>query len=312
MMSFVVSLVQTVLLIAVSPLVSGVVRKFKAWMQHRRGSSVLQPYRDIAKLLRKDETVSESTSWLFRVIPLVCFATMALLAFMVPVFYTGVLAPYGDVITLVYLFTLYRFCMVLGGLEGGSVFGGMGSSREMMMSVLIEPALLLALMSVCVMSGSGTDVSALPRFIMDMGYLAFCPALFLAAASFAITLIAENARIPFDNPATHLELTMIHEGMLLEYSGRSLALMELSSEMRLTIFMTMLGSMFLPWGVSTELTLTGIAIGLVAILAKLLLFSFLLSLLESSICKSRLFKTPNLLTASFVLALLAIISLYIL
>ncbi|MCQ2078464.1 MAG: NADH-quinone oxidoreductase subunit H [archaeon] len=312
MMSILVSAIQAVFLIAVSPLITGIVKKVKALMQHRRGADILQPYRDLAKLLRKDETVSESTSFLFRVIPFVCMAAMTLLAFMTPVFFTGILAPYGDIVTLVYLFTLYRFCMVLGGLEGGSVFGGMGSSREMMMSVLIEPALLLALMSMCVLSNGGTDISSIPTLLIALGSAAFCPALLLAAASFAITLVAENARIPFDNPATHLELTMIHEGMLLEYSGRGLALMELSSEMRLTIFMTMLGTMFFPWGISTTLEGLDLLVGLVAILVKLVVFAFLLAVLESSISKSRLFKTPNMLTASFVLALLAIISLYIL
>lgn len=312
MMSLVVSALQALFLMAIAPLITGLVKKFKAYMQHRRGASIFQPYWDLAKLLRKDETVSESASLLFRAIPFICMATMTLLAFMVPVFYASILAPYGDIITLVYLFTLYRFCMVLGGLEGGSVFGGMGSSREMMTSVLIEPALLLSLMSLCVLSNNGIDISEIPRLLIDMGVAAFCPALLLAAASFAITLVAENARIPFDNPATHLELTMVHEGMLLEYSGRGLAQMEYSSELRLTIFMAMLGSMFFPWGISVTLEPLDLLIGFAAIFAKLVFFAFVLAVLESSISKSRLFKTPNLLTASFVLALLAIISLYIL
>lgn len=312
MMSLIVAIIQAVFLVAVSPLITGIVKKFKAWMQHRRGADIFQPYRDLIKLFRKDETVSESASFLFRVIPFICMATMTLLAFMVPVFYVDILAPYGDIVALVYLFTLYRFCMVLGGLEGGSVFGGMGSSREMMMSVLIEPALLLALMSLSILTSGGTDISNVPLRLIDMGILAFCPALFLSAASFAITLVAENARIPFDNPATHLELTMVHEGMLLEYSGRGLALMEFSSEMRLTIFMTMIGTMFFPWGIATTLAPLDLLVGFVMIFAKLLFFAFLLAVLESSISKSRLFKTPNMLTASFVLALLAIMSLYIL
>jgi len=307
-----VAALQAIFLIAISPLITGIIRKFKAWMQHRRGSDIIQPYRNLIKLFKKDETVSKSTSWLFRFLPYVCFAAMTLLAFMVPVFFVDIIAPYGDLITLVYLFTMFRFCMVLGGLEGGSVFGGMGSSREMMMSVLIEPALLLSLMTTCVLSGAGTNISDVPTLLMSMGILAFCPALLLATASFIITLAAENTRIPFDNPSTHLELTMIHEGMLLEYSGRSLALMELSSMMRLTIFMTMLGTLFLPWGISITTEPLDLAVGLVTIMAKLILFCFALALLESSSTKFRLFKAPNLLTASFVLALLAIISLYIL
>ncbi len=304
--------VQALVLIAIAPLITGMVRKFKALMQHRSGADVLQPYRELAKLFRKDETVSESTSRLFRAIPYVCFAAITLIAFMVPFCFTGIFAPHGDLIALVYIFTLYRFCMVIGGLEGGSSFGGMGSSRELMMSVLIEPSLLLALMTVCVLSGAGTDISAVPGLLMSMGVLAVGPALLLAAASFVITVTAENARIPFDNPDTHLELTMVHEGMLIEYSGRSLALMEFSSMMRLVIFMTMLGTLFFPWGIATVAAPLPLLIGFAAIMLKLTLMAFALALLESSSTKFRLFKMPNLLTASFVLALLAIISLYIL
>lgn len=310
--SFVIALVQAIILISISPMITGIIRKFKAWMQHRKGSSILQPYSDIWKLLRKDEVVSESASWLFCFIPYVCFASMVLLAMMVPFMFVEILAPYDDLIALVYIFTLYRFMMVLGGLEGGSVFGGMGSSREMMMSVLIEPALLLALMTMCVLSTGGTDISAIPVLICDMGVAAFCPALILAAASFMITLTAENARLPFDNPTSHLELTMIHEGMLLEYSGRGLALMELSSMMRLTIMFTMLGTLFLPWGISQTTELSSLLIGFITIMIKLVVFSFVLAIAESCSTKIRLFKIQNLLTASFVLAILAIVTLYIL
>ncbi len=312
MIGFVISAIQAIALIAISPLIIGIINKFKAWMQHRTGSDIFQQYRDIAKLLRKDETVSENTSWLFRLIPYICFASMVLLAMMVPFVYTKVVAPYGDIIAMVYLFTLYRFAMVLGGLEGGSVFGGMGSSREMMMSVLIEPALLLAVMAVCVMCGGSTGMSDISETLVTMGLVAIGPTLLLAIASFVITLTAENARIPFDNPTTHLELTMIHEGMMLEYSGRGLALMELSSMMRLTIFLTMLGTIFIPWGIATTADPMALLIGAVAIMIKLLIFAFGLAILESSSTKFRLFKTPNLLTASFVLALLAIMSVYIL
>ena len=311
-MSFIIALIQAIVLISISPMITGLIRKFKAWMQHRKGSRILQPYSDIWKLLHKDEVVSQNTSWLFRFIPYVCFASMVLLALMVPFMFVDIIAPYGDLITLVYIFTLYRFMMVLGGLEGGSAFGGMGSSREMMMSVLIEPALLLALMTMCVLSTGGTDISAIPALLCNMGLAAFCPALILAAASFMITLTAENARLPFDNPTSHLELTMIHEGMLLEYSGRSLALMELSSMMRLTIMFTMLGTLFLPWGISQTTEPLDLLIGLITIIVKLIIFSFALAIAESSSTKIRLFKIQNLLTASFVLAILAIMTLYIL
>ena len=308
----IVSAIQAIILVAISPLVIGIIRKFKASMQHRRGNSVLQPYRDLAKLFRKGKVISDSSSWLFRAVPYVCLGSMVLLAMMVPFFFSGVLAPYADMIALVYIFALYRFMMVLGGLEGGSVFGGMGSSREMMMSVLVEPAILLAMMALAGLTKVGMSIGDIPAQIIMMGAAAITPVLILAAASFFITLLAENARVPFDNPSTHLELTMVHEAMLLEYSGRSLGMMEFSSMLRLTVFMSLMGSLFLPWGLATELTVESILIGFIAIMAKILLMAFAIAIIESVMSKYRLFRLPNLLTASFALSLLAMISLYIL
>ena len=307
-----VGILQTILLIAIAPLMAGIVSKLKAGMQNRPGSSVLQPYRDLIKLCRKDRVVSGSCSWIFRAVPIVCMSSMLILAAMTPFVYTGVLAPYGGLVTVVYMFTMYRFAMVLGGLEGGSTFGGMGSSREMMMSVLIEPALLLGIATLAVLSGAGTDMGDISEAIASMGMAAVGPALILAACSFMITLLAENARIPFDNPTTHLELTMVHEAMLLEYSGRDLAMMEYSSMLRMTIFMAMLGSLFLPWGISTTGDPASLVLGLMLAMAKMLAIAFVVALVESVLCKSRLFKVPNLLTVSFALSLIAMISIYIL
>lgn len=307
-----VELIQAVVLIAIAPLMAGIVSKLKAGMQNRPGASVLQPYRDLAKLCRKDRAVSRSCSWLFRLVPVVCMASMIILATMTPFMYTGVLAPYGGLVTVVYMFTMYRFAMVLGGLEGGSTFGGMGSSREMMMSVLIEPALLLAIATLAVLSGAGTDMGDISETIASMGLAAVGPALILAACSFMITLLAENARIPFDNPTTHLELTMVHEAMILEYSGRDLAMMEFSSMLRMTVFMAMLGSLFLPWGIADSGDPLMLAASLVLAVVKMLVIALAVALIESVLCKSRLFKVPNLLTVSFALSLIAMISLYIL
>ncbi len=312
MIEVIVGLIQAALIMALAPLMSGLVSKFKALMQGRVGASVFQPYRDLAKLVRKDAVTSGSCSWLFRGVPYVCMASMIVLAMMTPFIYTGVLAPFGDLVAVVYIFTMFRFAMVLGGLEGGSTFGGMGSSREMMMSVLIEPALLLSIATLAVLSGAGTDMGDISSAISALGMAAVGPALILAGASFMMTLLAENARIPFDNPTTHLELTMVHEAMLLEYSGRGLAFMEYSSMLRLTIFMAMIGSLFFPWGIASELTVGAMAVSVVVAAVKMVLVAFILSAVESALCKSRLFKTPNLLTVSFTLSLLAMISLYIL
>ena len=308
----ILSVIQAVLMIILAPLFTGILRKLKALMQHRKGPRILQPYYDLAKLFRKDETVSKDSSWLFRVVPYVCMASMILLALMIPFFFSRVSLPHGDLIALVYIFTLYRFMMVLGGLEGGSAFGGMGSSREMMMSVLIEPALLLSMMALAGLAGSGTDISAVPTALIAMGAIAITPALILAASSFFITLLAENARVPFDNPATHLELTMVHEGMLIEYSGRSLGLMEYSSMLRLMLFSVIMGTMFFPWGLSTTTGAADILVGIFSVIVKLFVIVFSIALIESYLSKYRLFRLPNLLTASFALSLLAMISLYVL
>jgi formate hydrogenlyase subunit 4 len=308
----ILSLSQAALMIALSPLFAGILRKTKARMQHRVGSSVFQPYRDVAKLFRKSETVSKDASWLFRFIPYVCFGSMVLLSLMTPFVLADVAAPYGDLISMVYIFTLYRFMMVLGGLEGGSVFGGMGSSREMMMSVLIEPSLLLSLMALSGLTGGSTVMSDIPPALIGMGVIVLAPALVLAASSFFITLLAENARVPFDNPSTHLELTMVHEGMLIEYSGRGLGLMELSSMMRIMIFASMIGALFFPWGIALTSSPADLAVGVASMLLKVLMIMLAIAAIESYLAKYRLFRLPNLLTASFALSLLAMISLYIL
>jgi formate hydrogenlyase subunit 4 len=305
-------LFQAAALILISPLVAGIIRKLKAMMQNRVGASIFQPYRDLMKLFRKETVVSENASFLFRAIPLVCITSMVLLAAMTPFIYSGVAAPYADVIAMVYIFTMFRFAMVLGGLEGGSAFGGMGSSREAMMSVLIEPALLISIMTLSAMTGAGFDISEISSSIIGAGAAAISPALLLAGTSFLITMVAENTRVPFDNPDTHLELTMVHEGMLLEYSGKGLAFMELASMLRLTIFMALLGTLFFPWGTAVTMAPSALALSVVAIAIKMLVIAFGIALLESTIAKMRVFRMPNMLTASFALSLMAMISLYVL
>lgn len=308
----IVMIAQVAILIAISPLITGIIRKIKAFMRHKKGASIFQPYRDLRKLFRKDSVVSKDSSFIFKIIPLVCITSMLLLAAMTPFIYTGVIAPYSDVIAMVYIFTMFRFAMVLGGLEGGSTFGGMGSSREVMMSVLIEPALLIAIMSLSVMTGAGFDITAISESMIAAGAVAISPALLLAGTSFVITMVAENTRVPFDNPDTHLELTMVHEGMVIEYSGRDLGLMELSSMLRLTIFMVLLGTLFFPWGIAVTLSAVSLITAFIVIIVKLLAIAFGIALLESTIAKMRLFSVPNMLTASFALSLMAMISLYIL
>jgi formate hydrogenlyase subunit 4 len=201
--------------------------------------------------------------------------------------------------------------MALAALDAGSTFGGMGSSREMLVSSLIEPAILLSFFTVALLTGT-TSLASVTSVIATSGASLIGPALLLAFAAFFIAILAENARVPVDNPSTHLELTMIHEAMLLEYSGKDLALMEYSSMVKLILFITIAWSAFMPWGVATEITASALAIGVVVFLAKLLALAAVIAIIESSMAKLRLFRLPNLLTGAFILAFLAVMSYFVL
>jgi formate hydrogenlyase subunit 4 len=311
MVDFLLVLIQTVVLLAIAPLLTGVIRKLKAWMQSRRGPPVIQPYLDLAKLIHKGSVVSEDASWVTAITPYVCIVSMILAALLVPVFVTESLGFLGDLIVLVYLFAMARFFMALAALDAGSTFGGMGSSREMLVSSLIEPAILLSFFTVAALTGT-TSLVEVTGILATSGTSLIGPSLLLAFAAFIIALLAENARVPVDNPSTHLELTMIHEAMLLEYSGKDLAVMEYSSMVKLTLFITIAWSAFLPWGVATEITAPALAVGLIIFLAKLLALAAAIAIIESSMAKLRLFRLPNLLTGAFILALLAVMSYFVL
>jgi len=311
MVDVALALIQTALLLALAPLLTGVVRKLKAWMQSRRGPPVYQPYLDLAKLMRKGSVVSEDASWLTTITPYVCLVSILVAALLVPVFVTETFGFLGDLIVLVYLFAMARFFMALAALDAGSTFGGMGSSREMLVSALIEPAILLSFFTVALLTGT-TSLVSVTSVIASSGASLIGPALLLAFAAFLIAILAENARVPVDNPSTHLELTMIHEAMLLEYSGKELAVMEYSSMVKLVLFMTIAWNAFLPWGVATELTASAIALGIIVFLVKVLVMAAVIAIIESSMAKSRLFRLPNLLTMAFILAFLAVMSYFVL
>ena len=305
------SVLQALLLLAIAPLVTGIIRKIKAYAQQRRGASILQPYRDIAKYFHKDSVVSRDTSWIFSVTPYISMAAVLIAALLVPVFVTRTLGFVGDLIVVVYLLGTVRFFTALAALDAGSAFGGMGSSREMMVSSIVEPTMLLSIFAMGLITGT-TSLGTIAAALSVSGIDLVRPALFLASAAFFISTIAENARVPVDNPTTHLELTMIHEGMILEYSGKKLGLMELSSMTRLVLYFTILSNVFFPWGIANDLSAFSIGAGLVAILVKVLFLALIIAIIESSISKLRLFRLPNLLTVSFTLALLAVMSFYIL
>jgi len=307
----VLSVLQALLLLAIAPLVTGIIRKIKAHMQQRKGASIFQPYRDIAKYFHKDSVVSSETSWIFSITPYISMAAVLIAALLVPVFVTRTLGFVGDLIVVVYLLGTVRFFTALAGLDAGSAFGGMASSREMMVSSIVEPTMLLSIFAMGLITGT-TSLGSIASALSVSGIDLVRPALFLASAAFFISTIAENARVPVDNPTTHLELTMIHEGMILEYSGKKLGLMELSSMTRLVLYFTILSNVFFPWGIANDLSVLSIGAGLVAILVKVMFLALIIAIIESSISKLRLFRLPNLLTVSFTLALLAVMSFYIL
>lgn len=311
MRAFLAVLLQTVLLLALSPLLSGCIRNWKAKLQNRRGAPVWQPYRDIAKFLRKDMVISEHASWVFRAVPYVLFITTLLAGLLVPlVTVSAPLSLFGGALVFVGLLALGRFFLALGGLDPASAFGGMGSSREMTISAIAEPALMLAIFTVAIGAGS-TSLSQMLAAAQAPGFKLLNPAHVLAFAALFIVLLAETGRIPVDNPATHLELTMIHEAMILEYSGRYLALIEWSASVKQLVLMALLVNVFFPVGIATDLGPAAIGISLVWFSAKLFVIAAAVVLVETSNAKLRLFRVPDLLTAAFILAALALLSTFL-
>ncbi len=305
-------LLQTGLLLLLAPLVSGLIRRGKARLQNRRGPPLAQPYRDLAKLLRKDMVVSEHASWVFGFAPHVVFLTALLAGLMVPMITVPApLSLFGGLLAVVGLLALGRFFLALGGLDPGSAFGGMGSSREMTLAAIAEPALMLALFTMAIAAGS-TDLSRIAQANVVPDWRLLSPMHVLAFAALFIALLAETGRIPVDNPATHLELTMIHEAMLLEYSGRHLALMEWGASVKQLVLMTLLVNVFLPVGLAPAAAAPA-ALGLAALayLAKILAVAGIVVVVETVNAKLRLFRVPDLLSAAFVLAGLALLSTFL-
>src|SRR5438552_3586996 len=304
-------LLQLVLLLALSPLVSGCIKNWKAKLQNRRGPRIWQPYSDLIKFLRKDMVISEHASWVFSVAPYVVFITALLVGLMVPMVTTQApLSLFGGVLAVIGLLALGRFFLALGGLDPASAFGGMGSSREMTISAIAEPALMLAIFTVAITAGS-TDLSHIVQSGLGPGWKLLNPAHLMAFAALFIVLLAETGRVPVDNPATHLELTMIHEAMLLEYSGRYLAFMEWGASIKQLVLMTLLANVFFPFGIATNTSSAALGLGMVAYLIKLLLLSAAVVVVETTNAKLRLFRVPDLLSAAFVLAALALLSTFL-
>jgi formate hydrogenlyase subunit 4 len=302
---------QTVLLLLLAPLLTGCIRNWKAKLQNRRGARIWQPYSDLIKFFRKDMVISEHASWVFSFAPYVVFITALVAGLLVPmVTVQAPLSLFGDVLALVGLLALGRFFLALGGLDPGSAFGGMGSSREMTIAAIAEPAMMLAIFTVAITAGS-TDISHIVQVAQSPTWKVLNPTHVMAFAALFIVLLAETGRIPVDNPATHLELTMIHEAMLLEYSGRYLALMEWGSSIKQLVLMTLLVNIFFPIGMATDTTPAALGIGALVYGGKLILIAVAVVVVETTNAKLRLFRVPDLLGAAFVLGTLALLSTFL-
>ena len=302
---------QMLLVLALAPLLVGFVRKVKARLLRRQGPPLIQPYRDIIRLLRKDVVLATSASWLFRAFPYLIFAATWVTAALVPTFATGLMFSWSaDLIAIIALLGLARFFLALAGLDVGTSFGGIGSSREVMIASLAEPAMLMIVFTLALAAGS-TQLSTMAEYLAS-GEAGLRFSLGLALIALIIVAIAENARIPVDNPATHLELTMVHEAMVLEYSGRHLALIDLAAELKLLLYVSLIACLFVPWGIAApDAGLKALLIGVVAYVAKLAAGAFLLAVFETSIAKMRVFRVPEFMGVALMLALLATLLLFV-
>lgn len=298
-------ILQLTLIPLLSPFFIGLTRKIKARLQNRQGASPIQPYKDLWKLFHKDEIISNDASWIFLAAPFIIFATTIIIGVSIPLVSTALLNGFtSDFLVIIYLFALGTFFLALSGLDTGGAFGGFGSSREMLVAALTEGGLLLSFLTLAIISKS-TDLSVISSTVSMVPFFNFVP-VFLASISFGVSLLAENARYPFDNPSTHLELTMIHEAMILEYSGKRLALIEWAAANKYLIFMCLGANLFFPWGISNSLNITSVLISLGILIIKVSLLCLGVAGLESGIAKLRLFKLPNILFTSFVLSIIAL------
>jgi formate hydrogenlyase subunit 4 len=299
-------ILQLAIIIALAPLVNGIIKKIKAISQKRKGPPLLQMYYDLHKLMKKDTVVSGTASWIFKATPYVAICSVLLAALLIPVsIQLQPISLMGDAILAIYLLALGRFFMVLAGLDTASTFGGMGSSREMMISSLIEPSLFVTLFTIGLLAGS-TSVYDMMQSSAFAGWAILQPVYLLTFSALFIILIAETARIPVDDPATHLELTMVHEAMLLEYSGHHLALMEMSSAIKQLLFITLLANLFMPLdGLIHLMPVNSPAMLLASLLLyllKVIIIAVVIAVVEIKTVKLRLFSVPNLAALSFILA----------
>ena len=302
---------QMLVVLLLAPLLTGLVRKVKARALSRRGPPLIQPYRDLVRLLRKDAVLAQNASWLFRAVPYIVFAATWIAAALVPTFATGLMFSWvADMIAIIAFLATARFFLALAGLDVGTSFGGIGSSREVMIASLAEPAMLMIVFTLALVAGS-TQLSTVAAY-MTSSAVGLRVSLGLALIALVMVALAENARIPVDNPATHLELTMVHEAMVLEYSARHLALIELAASLKLLLYVSLIACVFAPWGLAPAgAGAKAYAVGFAAYLGKLAVGGILLAVFETSIAKMRVFRVPQFLGAAVMLGLLATLLLFV-
>jgi formate hydrogenlyase subunit 4 len=310
-LQFIAQGVQMALVLAAAPLLTGLVRKLKARLLGRKGPPLLQPYRDLRRLLMKEAVLAENASWLFRAAPYVVFAFTWVAAALVPSFTAGLYFGWtADLIALIALLAAGRFFLALAGMDVGTGFGGIGSSREAMIAAVAEPALLMIVFSLALVAGS-TQLSTIADFMLS-GQPGLRVSLGLALVSLFMVALAETGRIPVDNPATHLELTMVHEAMVLEYSGRHLAMIDLAAQMKLLFYVSLIAAVFCPWGMAREAgDIPGWFVGIPAYAAKLAAGGAVLAVSETSVAKMRVFRVPDFVGVALMLGLLAALLLFV-
>jgi formate hydrogenlyase subunit 4 len=306
-MRLALGVIQAILLLLLAPLVRGVISRLKARIQNRQGASVLRPYQDLLKLFGKEDLVPPSASIVFRVTPAIVFGGTVMATLFVPVLQdSALLGISGDFLLVVYFLAMSRFFLMLGGMDGGSAFGGMGASREALVSTLAEAPLLLGLTAVTIFAHT-TSLSSAAYSTLQQGFSQLTAVQALAMVALALVAIAETGRIPVDNPTTHLELTMIHEAMILEYSGPSLALIEWASALKLTLISALLIGLFVPWGMATTMSVWAIALALLTFLLKFVVIVVAIAVVESGIAKLRMYLVPDFLGVALALAILAVV-----
>ncbi len=300
-------LISVITPILLAPLLLGWVNQVRSWLSNRKGAGILQPYRMLHKLFNKDSVMADTASPLFRFAPYVVFGCMLLANAIIPTLSTDLpIAAAADAIALVGLFALARVFISLAAMDIGTAFGTLGARREMLVGFLAEPALLTVLFSASLI-GQSTALTTIVEAVVRK-HFAIYPSLVFASMAFILVFLAENARVPIDNPATHLELTMIHEAMILEYSGRHLALMEWAASLKLFAYSTLGIALFLPWGIGQKATPSSLLLALPSLALKLTLIGLVLALVETFSAKLRIFRVPEFLATAFLLGVIGMLT----